>query len=312
MQTPPKTAGSVTPRRFFTGNANWTRRPLDSERIARELLAAVASGRYATSAEASMALGPELAGEGWRRLRTERLRTDPRERAQEMAFLALEEKVPSTALKLARWAIVLDPDCADALTATARLAGESVAQRIACLERAVEVAAAVLGPLFQERYRGRFWTAVETRPYLRAREALAETLWLAGKRSDAILHLESLIDHRPDDPRGLRRALLAFCLATHDARGARALLIRHQHDTSPLFVWGRALERVFSGRIAIESALARARRGAGAFEPLIRTGELAKSPVPLAGTLDTLAWSALAEAWSRALERTSAVTRPAH
>ena len=114
------------------------------------------------------------------------LGVDPTEIAQEMAFQAMESDETDAALVLADRAISLDPHCVDALAIRATLSAESDGELIEQLQKAVAVGDARLGEEFFAENMGDFWTLVEARPYLRTVRRLAEALWDAGRRFDAI------------------------------------------------------------------------------------------------------------------------------
>jgi hypothetical protein len=72
------------------------------------------------------------------------------------------------------------------------------------LERGVAAGERTLGRrVFQEDI-GHFWLIFETRPYMRARAALAGTPWLLGRREQAVDHQRELLRLTPKDNQGLR------------------------------------------------------------------------------------------------------------
>ena len=82
-------------------------------------------------------------------------------------------------------------------TANAEEARELLEQSVAAGERA-------LGPEPFAEDAGHFWGILETRPYMRARAALAVTLWAVGRREDAVQHHRDLLRLNPNDNQGLR------------------------------------------------------------------------------------------------------------
>ena len=185
----------------------------------------------------------------------------PRDRAQELAFDALEAADPTAAVDLARQALALDPDCSDALYVLALDAG-TPAERLRFLERAVEAAGRTLGgPLYIEANRGHFWGLLETRPYMRSRAALADVLRGEGRVDEAVRHYAALLDLNPNDNQGLRDVLLGCYLRAGDLDGARGLLGRYAEEPGAVFGYGRVLERFLSGDPAgAADALREARR----------------------------------------------------
>lgn len=170
-----------------------------------------------------------------------------RDRAQELAFDALEDADPVAAVALARRALALDPDCSDALYVLA-LDARTPAERLRLLGQAVAAAERTLGgPQYIEANRGHFWGLLETRPYMRARAALADVLRGEDRVDEAVRHYAALLDLNPNDNQGLRDVLLGCYLRTGDLDGARGLLARYAGEPGAVFGYGRVLERFLSG-----------------------------------------------------------------
>jgi tetratricopeptide (TPR) repeat protein len=145
------------------------------------------------------------------------------------------------------------------------------------LEAAVEAGARALGgePFF-ERNRGRFWTLYETRPYVRARERLAERLHAAGRVDEAILHYEALLELDRDDGLAVRHALVGALLERGELEKARRWLDHEEDLKLATPAWARALERFLSGdRVGAARAVRAARERNRYVEPvLLGTEEL--------------------------------------
>ncbi len=60
---------------------------------------------------------------------------------------------------------------------------------------------------------GDFWLMVETRPYTRARAALAAVVWRLGRREEALEHQRELLRLNPRDNQGLRYRQANWLLA---------------------------------------------------------------------------------------------------
>jgi tetratricopeptide (TPR) repeat protein len=99
---------------------------------------------------------------------------------------------------------------------------------------------------------GDFWLIFETRPYMRARAALAAVLWRLGRREEAVGHQRELLRLNPRDNQGLRYRQANWLLALESYDELEELFAVHAGDgNAPGFVYTRALA-------------AFARRGAGA------------------------------------------------
>ncbi|MFO7652849.1 MAG: hypothetical protein R6X25_03400 [Candidatus Krumholzibacteriia bacterium] len=189
------------------------------------------------------------------------LRDTPRERAQELAFQALEQEDPELAARLARQALELDPRCVDALALDALLGTADVHARIERLDRAARTAEDQLGEEFFAEYIGDLWTEVVARPYLRALRQLAEALWDAGRRFDAVADYENLLELDQPDRMGNAVVLLARYLEMGEVGRSRDLLDEYGDRDDALVQWAEALVSFLEGdHGAAEAALARARR----------------------------------------------------
>ena len=100
---------------------------------------------------------------------------------------------------LAHEALEISPDCADAYLLLAEEATSSLEEARELLEQGVAAGERALGPEPFEGDVGYFWGLIETRPYMRARAALAETLWALGGREEAVAHQRELLRLNPND-----------------------------------------------------------------------------------------------------------------
>ncbi|STW80914.1 Uncharacterised protein [Klebsiella michiganensis] len=97
--------------------------------------------------------------------------------AQEFMFDAWETDDLDVVLKLIRKAIKIYCEISE----------EPPESKIGTLETALYAASVALGEDFQE-FAGNFWGFVETRPYMRAKAALADALWESGNFYPAMSH----------------------------------------------------------------------------------------------------------------------------
>ncbi len=131
--------------------------------------------------------------------------------AQEFMFDARENDDSEVVLKLIRKAIKKSPLCADAYSFYCEISQEPPESKIGKLETALYAASIALGEDFQE-FAGRFWGFVETRPYMRAKAALAEALWESGNFYPAMAHSREMLKLNPNDNRGIRHLLANYYL----------------------------------------------------------------------------------------------------
>ena len=186
--------------------------------------------------------------------------TTPRERADDKYNEALDAR-GRRRIKLAREALALWSDCADAWTLLAEDMPD--AQRARDLwQRALDAAERVLGPdAFREDV-GHFWGVLETRPYMRAHAGLADALWTMGERDAAVDHWSDMLRLNPSDNQGIRMILIPRLLeAGRDDRVAE-VLEQHADERSATLEFARALLafRREGPSMAANSALSRATR----------------------------------------------------
>ncbi|MGD2111664.1 MAG: tetratricopeptide repeat protein [Phycisphaerae bacterium] len=195
------------------------------------------------------------------------------EKAQELAYQAMESDNINTAVEMAMKAVELDRRCVDALIILAHAGSDSQDELIENLEKTVGMGEQALGEGFFEENRGHFWGLIETRPYMRARQELADLLREAGRTDEAVAHYEAMLELNPNDNQGVRDLLLACYLTRSDLDGARRLFDQYEEDGSATFQWSRVLERHLAGDEAkAATLLAEARKDNTFVEPYL-TGQ---------------------------------------
>ncbi len=132
------------------------------------------------------------------------------ERAQDLAHEAMDA-TGRLQTKLARRALAISEDCADAWIVLADAASTAQAA-VELYEGGMRAGAAAIGAERFESLRGAFWKDLETRPYMQARLGLAEALTELDRHADAIAHYRALLELDPDDSLGVRYILLAHLL----------------------------------------------------------------------------------------------------
>ncbi|MGH7725313.1 MAG: tetratricopeptide repeat protein [Candidatus Eiseniibacteriota bacterium] len=184
-----------------------------------------------------------------------------RERAQALYYDALEAE-GRLRVKRAREALRLWPDCADALV----LLGEAtpdVTHARAYFEQALAAAERELGPDALTAHRGHFWGLLETRPYMRARRALADLQWNQGEFDSAIAHWTVMLELNPNDNQGVRLLLIPRLLELGRIAEAREVIGRFPEDGGTVMRHAGALAtfRLRGAGDEATSALALAVRG---------------------------------------------------
>ena len=136
---------------------------------------------------------------------------DPKWRAQDIAYNAMNQASGEAAERLAREALAIDPGCIDALCVLAdRLPGAE--ERVAELRRIISAAEEAFGADFMRESKGHFWDIHETRPYMRVRLDLAMALLATDAPEDAMREMEALLELNPGDNQGVRQLLVPIAL----------------------------------------------------------------------------------------------------
>lgn len=165
----------------------------------------------------------------------------PLEKAQELVYQAMGASSPRKAVQLARKALKLSPDCADAYLLLADLDAKSAEEIRDYYEKAVAAGERAIGPEMFEEGKGHFWGIIETRPYMRARLQLADLLWQMGEPEVALNHYREMLELNPGDNQGIRYLLIACLLQLYKNDEAEALLAQFEDDAFAIWAYNRAL-----------------------------------------------------------------------
>ncbi len=162
------------------------------------------------------------------------------DRALDLIEQAFDTADPDRCVQLAQKALGLDPDCADAYLLLAENACSSK-ESIDLLRQGVAAGERAIGEKRFKQYAGHFWGHIETRPYMRARHSLANELWLAGDRSEALGHYRAMLELNPNDNQGVRYVLAACLLQECRDEELEALLNQYDGDGSAAWHYTRAV-----------------------------------------------------------------------
>jgi tetratricopeptide (TPR) repeat protein len=162
------------------------------------------------------------------------------DQAQEKIYEAMEAS-GKRRVRLAREALEISPDCADAYVLLADETAQTPEEARDLYEQGVRAGERALGAEAFEELAGDFWGILETRPYMRARAGLAECLEALGEREQAIGHYRELLRLNPHDNQGNRYLLSHLLLkeSMDDALGE--LLSQYEDDAMAEWVYTRAL-----------------------------------------------------------------------
>ncbi|MGC9947656.1 MAG: hypothetical protein ABSF64_14930 [Bryobacteraceae bacterium] len=234
-----------------------------AERALREVQALLEGQEFGSEEELNAKLAELTAGGRLQEKANAWKADDPKWRAQELSYDAQEASDPMEALRLARAALKLDPDCTAAQHVMVSLAPTDLDSRVRLMREIVDQAERNMGETFLRENAGCFWETVSTRPYMRAKRALGESLAAAGRLTDGIAVFEQILELNPGDNLGTRFPLLGLYLATNQPERANSLMARFPDEERILgsMAWARVLERWLSrgpddaeARAALEKA----------------------------------------------------------
>jgi tetratricopeptide (TPR) repeat protein len=160
----------------------------------------------------------------------------PKEIAKDLVYKAFESK-GKRRTKLAHDALKIDPDCTEAYIFLAEDEAKTPAEAISLYRKAFEAAERTLGAEFlaDPDNVGHFWSIWDTRPYMRAGEALGEMLWETNAHEEAINLYQKLLRLNPSDNQGLRYRLIPWLTIVNKDTEAEKLINEYSNeDTSTM------------------------------------------------------------------------------
>lgn len=169
---------------------------------------------------------------------------DPRaealQKAQELCFDAFDARSPKQAEKLARQALKICPDCADAYNILAEAAG-NVTEGLAFNEAGVAAGRRALAEEWDNLVENdAFWGYMPSRPFLRAMQGQADCLWGIGRRDEGLATYLEMLQLNPNDNQGIRDVVVPMLIEMN--RDAEALQILKQFNEDSCFaLFDRAL-----------------------------------------------------------------------
>lgn len=163
------------------------------------------------------------------------------EKAKDMVYQALDESNPALRKTIIDNAIALYPHLPNAWLIKAEDEALSPEQALEYLERAVIAGEKDLVKNFFQENEGHFWGLIETRPYMRAKAALADLLWQLEREDEAISHYQDCLRLNHNDNQGIRDVLLNCLLVKNDLDGAEKLLKRYKDDFGASHAFNKAL-----------------------------------------------------------------------
>lgn len=187
----------------------------------------------------------------------------PLDAAQDLIYDAFETQSKARRIALAKKALTISTDCADAYNLLAEEEASSLAEKTRLYTQAVEAGERAIGRKGFREMAGHFWGFIETRPYMRARLGLALCLWEAGEGEKAIAQVQDMLRLNPGDNQGVRYILLLWLIEKERLAEAEELLARYKGDPTSWMLYSKALIKFKKDGAsrAANTALAKAVKG---------------------------------------------------
>lgn len=166
---------------------------------------------------------------------------DPSFAAQQLIYDAWECVYKKDRVSLAKEALEIWPDCADAYSILADDFAKTPEDKMDYYKLAVQVGKRAIGDKFFREDIGHFWGILETRPFMRAKLGLATAFWEKGETDLATSHLWELLELNPGDNQGIRYILMGWLFGKGDFEGVERLLNLNEDEGSSSFNYWRLL-----------------------------------------------------------------------
>lgn len=132
------------------------------------------------------------------------------EYTQDIMYEAWGSDNPKERIKLAKEALDVCADCADAYNLLAEEEAESLYEAKRLYQKGVDAGRRALGEDIFNENDGYFWAYAPSRPYMRSRFGLMECLWLLGEHDEAIKHAQEMLKLNTNDNQSVRYVLIAY------------------------------------------------------------------------------------------------------
>ncbi len=163
------------------------------------------------------------------------------QKAQVLMYQAWEEKNPAKRINLAYQALSVSTDCADAYVLLAEEEAGTPEHALRLYVQGVEAGKRALGEDYFKENAGHFWGLLETRPYMRALEGVANCEWILDRREESLGHYQELLRLNPGDNQGIRYVLTDLYLGLNKEKELTKLIRQYNEDWTSIWLYTQAL-----------------------------------------------------------------------
>lgn len=165
----------------------------------------------------------------------------PLAEAQDLMYQAWDASSKKERVRLAKQALEISPDCADAYVLLAEEQSNSLSQAIDYYRQGMAAGERSLGKDFFNEEAGHFWGMLESRPYMRTRFGLASSLAVQGQKEEAVSHYWELLRLNQNDNQGVRYSLTSTLLELGKMEDLEKLFGMYPEDCAAQWLFARAL-----------------------------------------------------------------------
>ncbi|MCB2212767.1 hypothetical protein KQI52_11690 [bacterium] len=161
--------------------------------------------------------------------------------AQELIYAAWEADERAKKIALARKALKVSADCADAWVLLAEQEAQNLDEALGYYSKGVAAGERALGPELFKQKEIEFWLLLESRPYMRAKAGLMDCLWWTGREEASLEAGWEMLELNPNDNQGIRHQMLSRLIALNRIEEAWKLYKKYPHDAFATWAWLGAL-----------------------------------------------------------------------
>jgi len=163
------------------------------------------------------------------------------EKAQDLVWRAFEETSKRKRISMAKDALKLSPDCADAYVLLAEDEAEDHTEVETLLRKGIEAGRRALGDSTVQNLEVDFWKDLETRPFMRAVDGLARHLQDYSRTEQAIELWLELLRLNPEDNLDVRIRLVPALVEMERFDEASKLIDQYKWELEPALLFSKAL-----------------------------------------------------------------------
>jgi tetratricopeptide (TPR) repeat protein len=163
-------------------------------------------------------------------------------RAQQLIYEAWESNSKVRRIKLAKQALEIWPDCADAYNLLAS-GTTHLHQALELYRKAVAAALRSFEPGEFDDLKGHFWGVLETRPYMRALHGIGLVSMETNDFAEARKVFSDMLELNPGDNQGVRYLLLDALFRLEDFAAITTLMKQFDDEWAAVWHYGQALHR---------------------------------------------------------------------